>query len=218
MAWLDSTHQQREAALERTLRRAERVLARRDPVIARLRREGARCELHATSNYFQVMVETIVSQQLSTRVARTIYARVLEACGGHPMRPSRVLRASDAALRAAGLSRSKIAFVRAVAEAFRSGRFAPRRLARMSDREVLEALCAIRGVGEWSAHMFLIFALARMDVFPVGDLGLRHAMRVQYGFDRLPSPDDLEPIGQRWRPWRTVGTMLLWSSYDNGAL
>jgi DNA-3-methyladenine glycosylase II len=162
------------------------------------------------------MVETVISQQLSTRAATAIYRRLIEAVGRRTPRPVDVLRLSPNTLKQAGLSRSKIEYIRNVAEAFRSRRVGHRSFKGMTDAEVVDTLTDIKGIGEWSAHMFMIFALGRLDVFPVGDLGLRNAMGRAYRMRRPPSPKRLTQIAEAWRPYRTVGTWYLWESYDNG--
>jgi DNA-3-methyladenine glycosylase II len=171
-------------------------------------------ELRATRNAFQVMLETIVSQQLSTRAAGAIYRRLAEAMGGRSPRPAALLALSDADLAACGLSRAKVAYVRNVARVFEKRGLDRRVFARMDDDEVASALTSIQGVGEWSAHMFLIFALNRLDVFPIGDLGLRKAMRARYRLRRDAAPRRYHRIAEAWRPYRTVGTLYLWRSYD----
>ncbi len=214
MAWLDARSASLQAGLDRTLREAVDHLRGTDAVLGRLAGRLGPCELHATSNAFQVMLETIVSQQLSTRAAQAIYDRLARAIGGRSPRPRDVLRLSHADLVACGLSRSKATYVLEVAQAFERGRLTRRTFGKMTDGEVVDALTSIRGVGEWSAHMFLIFALNRLDVFPVGDLSLRRTMMVQYRLRSGTRPERLERIAERWRPYRTVGTLYLWRSSD----
>ncbi len=160
------------------------------------------------------MLETIVSQQLSTHAARAIYRRLAAAAGGRAPTAASVLALSDAELLACGLSRSKVVYARNVAAAFASRRFDRRSLARTDDEGVMQTLTAIKGVGEWSGHMFLIFALNRLDVFPVGDLGLRKAMAARYGLRRNVRASRYHRIADAWRPYRTIGTLYLWRSYD----
>jgi DNA-3-methyladenine glycosylase II len=214
MAWLDQRNASLQAGLDRELKAAFRHLRGCDPVLASVIERVGPCELRATRNHFQVMLETIVSQQLSTLAARAIYARVAAAMGGGSPRPTRLLALSDAQLLACGLSRSKAVYVRNVARSFAETGYDRRRLARMSDEEVAEALTSIKGVGAWSAHMFLIFALNRLDVFPIGDLGLRKAMMTRYRLRTSVSPRRLDRIAEPWRPYRTVGTLYMWRSYD----
>lgn len=215
MAWLDerNTHPRRGA--ER-MRAALRHLRATDPVVAALIERFGPCRLRSTRSAFQVMLETIVSQQLSTHAARAIYGRIAQAAGGGVPTPGAVLSLSAPQLIACGLSRSKAAYVHNVARAFRERRYDRRSLSRLTDEGVMHELTAIKGVGEWSAHMFLIFALGRLDVFPVGDLGLRRAMAATYGLRRSAGERRYLRIAEAWRPYRTVGTLYLWQSYDGG--
>ncbi len=214
MAWLDGRSSSRQNGLDREMRRAAAHLRRCDAVLADLVEEHGPCDLHATTNAFQVMLETIVSQQLSTHAARSIYARLAAAMGGGRPRPRDLLSLAPRTLIACGLSRSKAVYVRNVAEVFERDRISLRSFAAKSDRDVIERLTSIKGVGDWSAHMFLIFALNRLDVFPVGDLGLRKAMMARYGLRRDARPARLEKIADAWRPYRTVGTLYMWRGYD----
>jgi DNA-3-methyladenine glycosylase II len=214
MAWLDDRNLTRQQGLDREMESAVAHLRRCDPVVASLIERFGSCELRATRNAFQVMLETIVSQQLSTRAASAIYARLSAAMGGRSPRPASLLAMTGAQLLSCGLSRSKVDYVRNVARAFETHRLSRRSFASMSDEEVASTLLAIKGVGEWSVHMFLIFALNRLDVFPVGDLGLRRAMAARYRLRRDASPRRYHGIADAWRPYRTVGTLYLWRSYD----
>jgi DNA-3-methyladenine glycosylase II len=214
MAWLDRRSSSRQTGLDREMRRAALHLRASDAVVAELVTRFGPYDLHATTNAFQVMMETIVSQQLSTHAARSIYARLADRMGGGRPRPADILALPPAALIECGLSRSKAAYVRNVAEVFQRDRITLRSFAGKSDGEVIARLTSIKGVGDWSAHMFLIFALNRLDVFPVGDLGLRKAMMARYRLRRDARPARLERIAEAWRPYRTVGTLYLWRGYD----
>ncbi len=214
MAWLDRRNSSRPTGLDREMRRAAAHLRAHDDVVAGLIDEFGPYDLHATTNAFQVMLETIVSQQLSTHAARSIYGRLSEAMGGGRPRPADLLALPPERLVACGLSKSKAVYVRNVAQDFQHRRITLRSFAGMSDEAVIARLTSIKGVGHWSAHMFLIFALNRLDVFPVGDLGLRKAMMSRYRLRRGTGPARLERIADRWRPYRTVGTLYLWRGYD----
>lgn len=196
------------------MRAGVRHLRRNDPVVGALIERFGPYELNATRSAFQVMLETIVSQQLSTHAARAIYGRVKDAAGGGIPTPDAILALSDGELLACGLSRSKVAYARNVAGAFVANRFDRRSFARKDDDDVVQTLTSIKGVGDWSAHMFLIFALNRLDVFPVGDLGLRKAMAARYGLRRSTRASRYHRIADAWRPYRTIGTLYLWRSYD----
>jgi DNA-3-methyladenine glycosylase II len=225
MAWLDEESRRggrRRRALETNAEFRERVeyavtcLQGQDSVLAQLIERHGPCGLRPNWPFFPVMVEAVISQQLSTRAAKAIYARLLGLVGRNVPRPTDILGIGDDKLVAIGFSRSKVRYVKNVAEAFRSRKLGPRTFTRMSDGEVMSVLMSIDGIGEWSAHMFLIFALGRLDVFPAGDLGLRNSMAGAYGLRTTPSPERLKRISDGWRPYRTIGTWYLWENYDNG--
>jgi DNA-3-methyladenine glycosylase II len=213
MAWLDP----RGTAASRRdadMRVAVRHVGKNDAVVAALIRRYGSHQLTTTRSPFQVMLETVVSQQLSTTAASAIYGRLSSALGPGTPRPNALLRLSREELLSCGLSRSKVEYVRNVALAFEERRLDRRSFAGMDDGAVSESLTSIKGVGEWSAHMFLIFALRRLDVFPIGDLGLRNAMASQYRLRRNTPLSRYHRIADAWRPYRTVGSLYLWKSYD----
>jgi DNA-3-methyladenine glycosylase II len=221
MAWFDESNRVVQNRLDREIAKAIAHLRSRDAVVAALIDAHGPCKLDATRDYFVLMMGTVISQQLSTKAARSIYDRLFDTLGGKSrprrrprLRPKDILAATDQQLLGAGLSRSKVGYVRNVAAAFTSHRMGPRTFARLSDQEVVDKLTAIKGIGEWSAHMFLMFGLNRLDVFPVGDLGLRNAMVKAYGLRKNPSVKRLHRIGDAWRPYRTIGSLYLWMSYD----
>ena len=191
-------------------------LRRSDAVLGALIDRVPPYDIRAGRSPFEVMLQTIVSQQLSSKAADSIYARLVAAMGGGPARPERLLALSDEQLRACGLSRAKTAYVRNVAEDFEARGYTRRSFAKLDDHAVMDALITIKGVGEWSAHIFLIFALQRMDVFPIGDLGLRKGMLQTYRLRANTKPARLERIAEAWRPYRTVGSLYMWRGYDGG--
>jgi DNA-3-methyladenine glycosylase II len=160
------------------------------------------------------LVRTIVGQQLSTKAARTIYARLVALFGDNPPTPAELLAAEDAALRAAGLSRQKVGYLRDLAARVESGDLDLDALHQLPDEEVSARITAVKGLGQWSADMFLIFHLRRPDVLPVGDLGIRRAVEKVYGLPGLPDADDLRALAELWRPWRTLASLYLWESLD----
>jgi DNA-3-methyladenine glycosylase II len=191
-----------------------------DPVMERLIEEhGAivRRDLRRErpGDAYGALLRSIVGQQLSTKAARTIYGRMLELFGGHAPTPRQLLAANPDDIRAAGLSRPKINYLRDLAQHVEDGELELDRLDELPDEEVIEQLTAVKGLGEWSAHMFLMFHLRRPDVLPVGDQGIRNAVRVQYRLRKLPDPKRLEKIARPWRPYRTLACLYLWSSLDN---
>lgn len=167
------------------------------------------------SDHYGALVRSVVGQQLSTRAARAIYARLTERYGGRTPTPAEVLGDDPEELRAAaGLSRAKVGYLRSLAEHVLEGSLELERLETLSDAEVIAELVAVKGLGVWSAHMFLIFHLHRPDVLAVGDLGVRRAVMMRYGLPELPSPAVLEEIGAPWRPHRTLACLYLWRGLD----
>jgi DNA-3-methyladenine glycosylase II len=164
---------------------------------------------------YEAVARAIVGQQLSTKAARSIWERLLELLGGSLPPPSEVLAVDPETLRSAGLSRAKVAFIRDLAERIDDGRLDIDGLGDMIDEDVVAALTEVKGVGPWTAEMFLIFHLGRPDVLSTGDLGIRRAAQLAYGLDDLPGPQDLERIAEPWRPHRTLGCLYLWRSLDN---
>ncbi len=160
-------------------------------------------------------MRSIVGQQLSTKAARSIYNRLTERFGGRTPTPDEVLADDPDELKAAaGLSRAKVSFLRSLAEHVLDGSLELDRLDELPDEEVIAELVAVRGLGAWSAHMFLMFHLGRPDVLPVGDLGIRRAVKRRYGLDELPSPEQLEKIAEPWRPYCTLACRFLWRALD----
>jgi DNA-3-methyladenine glycosylase II len=161
-------------------------------------------------------VRSIIGQQLSVLAARAIHGRLLERFDGRDPTPEEILAEDPDELRAAaGLSRAKVAFLRSLAEHVLDGRLELDRLDDLPEEEIMAELTAVKGIGEWSAHMFLMFQLGRPDVLAVGDLGVRRAAERAYGLDDLPSADELRALAEPWRPHRTAACRLLWRSLDN---
>ena len=167
-------------------------------------------------DHYPALVRAIVGQQLSVRAAQTIHGRLVEFFGGHEPAPDEILAADAEAMRAAaGLSRAKVSFLRSLAEHVRDGTLELDRLDALSEESILAELTAVKGIGEWSAHMFLMFQLKRPDVLAVGDLGVRRAAERAYGLPDLPSAAELIELAEPWRPHRTAACLLLWHSLDN---
>ena len=168
------------------------------------------------TDHYGALLRAIVGQQLSVTAARAIYGRVLERYGGRTPVPGELLADDADELRAAaGLSRAKVSFLRSLAEHVVSGELELDRLEELGDDEVLAELTAVKGIGAWSAHMFLMFQLERPDVIAAGDLGIRRAVERAYALPALPSPADVEAIAEPWRPYRSAACRLLWRSLDN---
>jgi DNA-3-methyladenine glycosylase II len=168
------------------------------------------------TDHYGALVRAIVGQQLSTKAARSIYGRLTDRFGGRPPTPEEVLADDPDELRtAAGLSRAKVTFLRSLAEHVIDGELELDRLDEMSEEDIAAELIAVKGLGQWSVDMFLMFQLERPDVLPVGDLGIRRAVEQLYGLDKLPGPAEMERIATPWRPYRTLASRYLWASLDN---
>jgi DNA-3-methyladenine glycosylase II len=167
-------------------------------------------------NHYGALVRTITGQQLSVLAARAIYGRLTDRFGGRPPTPQEILADDPEELRAAaGLSRAKVGFLRSLAEHVLSGELELERLDSLSDEEASAELTAVKGIGQWSADMFLMFHLDRPDILPVGDLGIRRAIERAYGLAELPAPEEMERIAEPWRPYRTLACRYLWRSLEN---
>ncbi len=165
--------------------------------------------------HYGALVRSIVGQQLSVTAAAAISARLPERCGGRPPTPAEVLGDDPEELRAAaGLSRAKVSFLRSLAEHVTDGSLELDALERLPDEQVIAELVAVKGLGTWSAHMFLMFHLQRPDVLAVGDLGIRRAVMNAYHLPELPTPASLQLIAEPWRPHRTLACLYLWHSLD----
>ncbi len=196
--------------------RARRHLMRADPVLGRLVKHLGPCGLETTRRVdrFAMTVRSIVSQQLSVKAASTIHDRVIAALGVNTATPSALLAMKEQHLRDCGLSWAKIASVRDLSSKVSEGALSLESLDDLDDAEVTEALTRVRGIGQWSAEMFLIFRLGRPDILPVGDVGVQRAMRALYGLRKHPSPARMTALARPWRPYRSVACWYLWRSLD----
>jgi DNA-3-methyladenine glycosylase II len=185
-----------------------RLIEERGPIDPETDRRGSRPDA------YEALARAIVGQQLSTKAARSIWARVTELFGGTPS-PRDLISIEPEKLRRAGLSWSKVGFLKDLAQRVDDGRLDLERLGELSDEDVVAELIEIKGIGRWTAEMFLIFHLGRPDVISTGDLGIRRAVQTAYGLDELPGPHDLERIAEPWRPHRTLACLYLWRSLDN---
>lgn len=166
---------------------------------------------------FETLVRSIVYQQLSGKVASVIFGRLVAAAGGK-LTPASILKLRPARMRSVGLSAQKTAYIRDLARHTRNGHVVFEDLPALSDQQVIEQLTTVKGIGVWTAHMFLIFALQRPDVLPTGDLGIRSAIRKAYGLADLPKPAEIETLAKPWRPYCSVASWYLWRSLEaNGA-
>jgi DNA-3-methyladenine glycosylase II len=177
-------------------------------VATRLRRRSE----ERPADAYGALLRAIVGQQLSTKAARTIHLRVLDLFDGRTPTPEQLLDAAVDDLRGAGLSGRKVEYVRDLASHVLSGELELDRFDRLSDEEVVEEIVAVRGLGQWTAEMFLLFHLERPDVLSGGDLGIRRAVQIEYGLDEMPSPTRVVEVGEPWRPHRSLASLYLWES------
>lgn len=187
---------------------------RRDTVIAQVIRDYGPMRLKRNRNYFLVLCRAIISQQISTRAAETIGARFHSLFDGHSPTPERVWALRDGKLRAVGLSRQKAAYLKDLSRHFMEKAIRPRQLNYLNNEEVIEQLTRVHGIGRWTAEMFLIFSLNRMDVLPVADLGLQAAIKNLYGLRKMPTSKKMRSLGKKWEPLQTVATWYAWRARD----
>ena len=198
------------------MRKAIDHLKRADPILARIIEAAGPYRIGYSEPEFHSLARSIIFQQLSGKVATVIAGRLDAVMPGGRVTPEGILSQNDDNLRACGLSGQKVRYLRDLAERTISGEIAFERLGGLADEEVVEHLTRVKGVGVWTAHMFLIFALRRPDVLPVGDLGVRTAMQRAYRMRKLPKPERMEKIASAWRPWCSVACWYLWRSLENG--
>ena len=191
-------------------------LRQADPVMRAIIDQVGAYRIQFRDPDFETLVKSIIYQQLSGRVAGVIFGRVTDAAGGR-LTPEGILKLRPVRMRTLGLSGQKTAYIRDLARHTRDGRLAFEELARLPDEAVIERLTEVKGIGVWTAHMFLIFALRRPNVLPTGDLGIRNAIRKAYGLLELPKPAEMETLSEPWRPYRTVASWYLWRSLEPDA-
>ena len=192
--------------------RACRHLRKCDPVLNALVAAVGPCTLEPGGDPFAILVRSIVAQLISTAAARTIYARLLAAVGDAGMTPAAIVALGHDAIRKQGLTSAKSQGILDLAARSLDGRLALDRLAGMDNAEILLQLVAVRGIGVWTAEMFLMFGLGRPDILPVGDLGLRAGIQTQYALPTLPLAAEVRRIAEPWAPYRSVATWYIWRS------
>lgn len=199
------------------MREAIHHLRSGDPVLARIIDTVGPYAIEFHEPSFDALVRSIVNQQLSGKAALTIYNRLTAALSGGRITPEAILKLRPARMRAAGLSAAKTAYIRDLARHVRDGRIVFQKLAELADHEVIEHLTVVKGIGVWTAHMFLIFALRRHNVLPTGDLGIRVAIRRAYGLADLPKPSEIQALAHQWHPYCSVACWYLWRSLESKA-
>lgn len=188
-----------------------------DPVLAPIIAKHGLFKPVPHTDYYWELVGSIISQQLSVKAARTIEGRFLDLFGGRQPQPHEILGKTADELRTAGLSRNKAAYILDLAQHIQDGTLQLDRIAELPNAEIIKKLVAVKGIGEWTAHMFLIFALGRLDVLPVGDLGIRSGIQRLYNYDHLPAPAEIETLALKnnWHPYESVACWYVWQALDN---
>jgi DNA-3-methyladenine glycosylase II len=198
-----------DRALMKSDKLLRRVMEQTGPIHPEIDRRGSR------PNGWEALARSIVGQQLSTKAAASIWSKLTDQFGGRTPTPEELLRKRPATLRKAGLSNAKVGYLRDLAARVKDGRLDLQRFKDLSDEDVCAELVEVKGIGRWSAEMFLIFHLGRHDVLSAGDLGIRKAIQTAYGLDEMPGPEEIDRISEAWRPHRTLAGLYLWRSLAN---
>lgn len=197
------------------MRKAIKHLKQSDPVLGSIIERVGSFKMQYREPIFQTLVRSIVYQQLHGKAALTIFNRLMAAAKADPLTPESILRLRPARMRAVGLSGQKMTYIRELARFTRAGDVDFEGCLTFDDATVIEHLTRVKGIGVWTVHMFLIFALRRPDVLPTGDLGIRAAIKKAYGLAELPKPAEMERIAATWRPYSSVACWYLWRSLEN---
>lgn len=202
---------------QKNIELAARQLAANDAILAPVIAKHDLFTPVPHTDYYWELVDSIISQQLSVKAARTIEGRVLDMFSGKQPSPEQLLQKSVDDLRTAGLSRNKASYVLDLAQHIVDGTVQLDRISELANDEIIKELVAVKGIGEWTAHMFLIFALGRLDVLPVGDLGIRSGIQKLYGFDHLPTPPEIRTLADtnHWHPYESIACWYVWQALDN---
>jgi DNA-3-methyladenine glycosylase II len=199
------------------MRKALNHLRKADPVLGSIIERVGAFKIEYREPVFQTLVRSIVYQQLHGKAAATIFGRLMAAVKQDPLTPESILRLRPARMRTLGLSGRKMTYIRGLARLTRDGKVDFESCSTLEDVAVIEHLTRVKGIGVWTVHMFLIFALRRPDVLPTGDLGVRAAIKKAYGLAELPKPEEMERIAASWRPYCSVASWYLWRSLDGAA-
>lgn len=197
------------------LSRAKRHLQRRDPALGLAIRQIGPCELVVRRGRFQTLAYAIVAQQISVAAARTIRGRLAETLGGR-ITAEGLAQLTAEQYRQAGVSRQKASYLKDLGQQVCDRSLRLERLSRLDDEAVVDALCQVKGIGRWTAQMFLIFTLGRLNVFPADDLGVRNGLRRIHGLKTTPQPSEASELSQNWAPYRSVGSWYCWKILEHG--
>jgi DNA-3-methyladenine glycosylase II len=205
--------------MEEVMEKAARYLAKNDPVLAPVINRAGLCTLKPvkSEDYYWELVDAIISQQLSIKAARSIEERFKALYPGALPSPDQILVTQDEKLRQVGLSRAKVGYVKSLAQHIRDGKLELEKLNSLSNMEIAGELTTVKGIGEWTAHMFLIFAMARLDVLAVGDLGIKAGIQKLYNFPTQPTPEEITKLAKQnnWHPYESVACWYIWHAKDN---
>jgi DNA-3-methyladenine glycosylase II len=185
---------------------------KKDPKFAEIIKQVGKYNVKITKNHYQSLVESIISQQLSGSAANSILKKFRKLFKSKFPKPSDVIKTSDSKLRTVGLSKMKIVYIKELSKKIESKKLNMKKFSTQSDEQVIEVLTDVKGIGRWTAEMFLIFSLGRLDVLPVGDLGLKKGIQLMYSLKELPQKEQIEQLAESWKPYRTIATWYLWKS------
>jgi DNA-3-methyladenine glycosylase II len=204
-------------ASDETLAAAIEHLIQHDPILEEVIARYGPCNIKPNKNYYQELVDGIISQQLSVHAARAIEGRFRDLFGGHFPTPEEILTTDVETLRGLGFSRAKGAYVLDLAQHIVDGKVKFDHMDALSNGEIIAELLPVKGIGEWTVHMFLIFCMGRLDILPTGDLGIRNGIRKLYGFEEAPTPAQVKEIAEQhnWHPYESVASWYIWQSLDN---
>lgn len=200
-----------------SIRLAQQHLAQNDPILASVIARHGDCQITPHTDYYRQLVRAIIGQQLSVKAASTIYQRFIDLFGGSMPTPEQILVIDTESLRQIGCSYSKAAYIKDLAQHILTGTLDLTHIVTLPNDTVIEQLVAVKGIGEWSAHMFMIFSLGRLDILPTGDLGVRKAMMQLYDLPELPKPAKMHEIAltHGWTPYQSIASWYMWQSLDN---
>ena len=187
---------------------------KKDPKFAKIIMQIGDYNVKITKNRYQSLVEAIISQQLSGSAANSIIKKFRKLYKSKFPKPRDVIKTSDSKLRTTGLSKMKIIYIKELSKKIESKELNMRKISSQSDEQVIEILTDVKGIGRWTAEMFLIFSLGRLDILPVGDLGLKKGIQSMYALKELPEKEQIEQLAESWKPYRTVATWYLWKSLE----
>ncbi len=202
-------------SFELELQKGVRTLSRRDPLIRPLIKAHGAPTIAPRSDYFRTLVRSIIFQQITGTAGESIYRKLTALLGGDPT-PELLRARPDEQIRSAGISPQKLGYIRSLIEHVDDGRLELDRIARLPDEEVIRELTEVKGIGVWTAHMFLMFTLGRLDVLPTGDLGVKKGMQLLYGLPEMPTPRQVEEIAEerKWAPYRSIASWYMWRALE----